>query len=434
MSLRTQFRVFHACMITMLGLVSTLFIQAYTSPIEDSILREGILTEKTFDIFVTASFIGAAISSLLVAPISEYLGIKSTLILFSPFAIIGGVSLVIANDSVIMILGRFLVGMYIGIPTSLVQIYVSEISPPAMKRVYGSLLSSSLRFGTLFCYLLGIWLNYRWLACVYILMIVVMISNLLLLPESPRWLDKKGWTERANLAREYYQLFEELDDDDNTTSQVNEQTLQSDVSRFLSWSILRPLLVCTTTRIYANISGHLLLVSYSAHILENGLNVDPTFVIFIYPLSQMIGCIMFIFFIRKIPWKWLLMVTTFVQMLCMGLLGLLFYLSIDKYNCSDMLVSNILCQFLQISPLPLVCIFGLSFSLGWGSIAWWLYGEIMNPHYIRLSAGLSTFASYFFEVCNQLIAPIIVEYFGAEVAFFISCIICLTALPIQWWY
>ena len=87
--------------------------------------------------------------------------------------------------------------------------------------------------------------------------------------------------------------------------------------------------------------------------------------------------------------------TTFAQALSNGLLGLTMYLSIQKFNCAHSTQNSNFCEVLQFVPLLLVAIYGFSFSIGWDSISWWLYGQILHPHCTRLSAGIISLIPYF---------------------------------------
>ena len=62
-------RVFHACMMSMMSIVALSYIECYTSPFEDQILEEGIMTIKTFSVFATSIFIGG--------PMAVYLPVRS---------------------------------------------------------------------------------------------------------------------------------------------------------------------------------------------------------------------------------------------------------------------------------------------------------------------------------------------------------------------
>ena len=105
-SLLKVIRVFHACMITTVGFLSLMYIESYTSPIQDEILERGLLTINTYPIFVSSINVGGLIGSIIAGPISEWLGMKTTLITFSHLGAIGGMLLVWGNDGVTMTLAR----------------------------------------------------------------------------------------------------------------------------------------------------------------------------------------------------------------------------------------------------------------------------------------------------------------------------------------
>ena len=197
-------RVFHCCMVLTLGYLAGIYLDSYTSPIENQLLREKIFTEDLYPVFVAVSFIFGALSSFLLSPLSEKLGYKTCLIIFSPLGIIGSFLLVLAHDSSSMILGKSMTGAYEGVLFSNIPVAIAEISPPQMRKFYGSGLTVALRLGVPLSYSLGIWLNASWLALVYMIIISIIILNIVFLPESPKWLQENGLPERAKRARKYF--------------------------------------------------------------------------------------------------------------------------------------------------------------------------------------------------------------------------------------
>ena len=111
-----------------------------------------------------------------------------------------------------------------------------------------------------------------------------------------------------------------------------------------------------------------------------------------------------------------------------------FYLSINVYECSHTEPQSILCNFLQYSPVPLNMIFLFSMALGWGSLSWWLYGRLLNPHYNRISASIVTFVCYAASYLNQLIPPTFVESYGSDFVFFCYSAACFIGLCVQYFY
>ena len=170
MSLKS-IRVFHACITSMMVVVYLSYIESYTSPIEDQILDAGIMTIDTFSLFASFFFIGEVTGSLVAGPICEWLGILTGNILVSQIGILGGILLVWAHDDASMVIGRMCTGFYSGVANSSLSIYNAEIAPPTTKTFYLSLLGLSMRVGMILSSLLGIWIGYRWLVVVYLIMV-----------------------------------------------------------------------------------------------------------------------------------------------------------------------------------------------------------------------------------------------------------------------
>ena len=432
---RRSLHVFHACMITTIGFLSASFLISYTSPIEDSILESGVLSIHTYPLFVSAINIGGLIGSISAGPISEWLGIKSSLILFSQFGVVGGLLLVWAHDGVSMTIGRVLAGVYTALCQSLVPVYNSEVSAYSYKKFYGGMLGVSIRCGLLSSYVLGVWIGYNWLAVTYLILIVFMNLNLVFLPESPKWLMKKGLERKAEIASEYFYnipLSETVTKATYNNSTSQETTLRHKISNYLKWPILRPLFICCSLQILKTFSGHQYLLAYSAHTLDKAVRIDPKIASVFYPISLLLGATQFLWVIHRVEWKKLLLVTTLTQVFANGLLSLTFYLSIRELDCYHVTeVVDPLCDMLQAIPMIFISLMGFSFGLGCGSLAWWLYGQILHSYYTRISSSIATFSFITACILNQLIAPFVAQCFGVDSLFLCFAVICMFAFFVQ---
>ena len=133
-------------------------------------------------------------------------------------------------------------------------------------------------------------------------------------------------------------------------------------------------------------------------------------------------------------WKKLLIVTTFVQIIANALLGLILYFSIQEFHCINDTQHALLCRILNIAVLPLIAISGFSVGIGCGSISWWLYGQILDPNYRTISAGIINCSLNTATILCQLIGPMIADYFGTHIVFFIFSVISIVALIVQLFY
>ena len=340
-------------------------------------------------------------------PFSEWLGIKTSLVLFSQLGMLGGMVLVLAHDATSMIAARSIIGIYASMCMAIVPVYNAEISPESMKKFYGSVLGFSARLGMLLSYTLGIWINYRWLAVFYMVMVVIMNIQLVFLPESPEWLRKKGHNVSADRAKKYFynspqatipSFTNNLDHDyeidpenhlpisschfskesipinsvssspytnhfSNISFVFHNVSLSEKITSYFKWPVVRPLLVCCSLQIFRAFSGHQFLVAYSAHTLDDAVNINPKVAALFYPVFLIIGAILFMWTIQKVHWKRVLLVTTLSQVLVNAAMSLTLYLSTQISECKS--THNATCNILQFLPMPIIGLFGLTFSMGW---------------------------------------------------------------------
>ena len=458
--------VFHACFTTTFSFMLVCYIGSYSSPVEDEILETGILNINTYSLFATSINIGTTIGSLIAGPISEWLGLKTSLIKSSQLGTLGCMLLVLGHDCVSMIVGRIAIGFYTAMCVTCVPVYNAEISSESMKKFSGGMLGIAIRLGMLLSNFLGIWLGYRWLAVIYIAMVVFMNLNLVFLPESPKWLRRKGWSKKADEACDYFSIYPNVDtplisdeiiressdllydsesETSNTITDFNQnqdssfykshiRKLKQSISSYFTWPIIRPLLVCSSVQVFKCFSGYEYFLVYTAHTLDDAVNINPRVAAFFYPIFITIGSVLFIWVIYKVHWKKLLIVTTFVQIIVNALLGLTLYFSIQEFHCINNTQHALLCQILQIAILPLIAISGFSFGIGWGSISWWLYGQILHPKYRTISAGIINCSLFIFAIMCQVISPMIAENFGDHIVFFIFAVASTIALIVELFY
>jgi sugar porter (SP) family MFS transporter len=155
--------------------------------------------------------IGAFISSLMVGRIADMIGRRRTILYGSMVFFVGGMCQSLANGMPMMLIGRIVAGLGVGVLSTVVPVYQSEISPPHNR---GKL--ACIEFtGNVSGYAASVWVDYF---CSYIesdyawriplLMQCVMGALLgfgsIVICESPRWLldndhDEEGIVVIANL-------------------------------------------------------------------------------------------------------------------------------------------------------------------------------------------------------------------------------------------
>lgn len=165
----------------------------------------GNIISNIISVFHAGCFFGALISY----PFSFYLGRKISLTIAATVITIGSAIMLAAsnkNGLAPIYVGRVLCGLAIGFSTNLTPVYLSEISPPAIRGRIIAFYEIGWRIGDL----VGFWINYgidshipeskkQWLIPFAIQLIPsgIFLVGSLLMRESPRWLFSVGKYDRA---------------------------------------------------------------------------------------------------------------------------------------------------------------------------------------------------------------------------------------------
>lgn len=152
---------------------------------------------------VSTCLAGAAVGSLTGAQLAQRYGRKGTLLLNVVPLFTGAFLCASANSFNLLIAGRVIVGIGIGLASGLVPLFISEIAPPEIRGQMGSLNQLTICLGILGALLVNVvfpptaWRTMFWIAT---LPAAVLLFGLLFVPESPRWLFANGQTNEAQMA------------------------------------------------------------------------------------------------------------------------------------------------------------------------------------------------------------------------------------------
>lgn len=147
------------------------------------------------------SFVGALVSGFL----SDKLGRKTSIQVGCVIWVIGSIITCAAQNIGMLIVGRFINGISVGICSAQVPVYVSELAPPSKRgRVVGAQ-QWAITWGILIMFYISYGCSYlsgtnafRVPWGIQMLPAVLLYLGLIFLPESPRWLAKHDKWERCH--------------------------------------------------------------------------------------------------------------------------------------------------------------------------------------------------------------------------------------------
>lgn len=169
---------------------------------------------------VSMALVGAMIGASAGGWINDAYGRKKATLSADVVFTLGSIIMAAAPDPYILILGRFLIGLGVGVASVTAPVYIAEASPSEIR---GGLVSTNVLMitgGQFLSYLVNLAFTevpgtWRWMLGVSALPAIVQFFLMLFLPESPRWLYmKKDKSEAIAVLSKIYdpcRLEEEID-------------------------------------------------------------------------------------------------------------------------------------------------------------------------------------------------------------------------------
>ncbi|KAL5357663.1 putative high-affinity hexose transporter [Aspergillus floccosus] len=149
---------------------------------------------------IVASFNGGAIiGSIVVSYLSDPLGRRPVMFIGGILAMLGGALQAGAATIAMLIAGRVIAGLAVGLMSSTIPVYCSEVSPPRIRGFLASMQQWMIGLGIVVAQWVGYGCSlhtgaftWRFPLALQVVPALILSSGVLFLPESPRWLIEQG--------------------------------------------------------------------------------------------------------------------------------------------------------------------------------------------------------------------------------------------------
>ncbi|ORZ03758.1 sugar transporter [Syncephalastrum racemosum] len=403
-------------------------------------------------IVASVPLVASVFASILSGFIADRIGRRPHFFVATAIKLIGSVVQMTADSFATLLVGRILAGAAIGIFSMLVPLYQSEISRPGVR---GRLITF-YQFGVTVGLCVAFWIDYgtshipnnlSWRIPIglQILPPIVMFIGLFALPESPRWLIYRGRFEEAHsiLTRlrsnegecqmEFIGIVQDVTFDKNYSSKKSYSTLlQKGIE-----NNRRRTLLGIGIHMLTQLTGINVLLFYLPHILQSTGITEVNSELLgngVSGLVNMLATIPVFFFIDKWDRRRILKAASISMAVCMIMIATVLGVYSDQmvqhpghfYPGAYVNVTvNISNDSATFGVLALLCLFVACFALSWGPLGW-IYPAEIYPQLIRAKAmGVTTAASYCFNVAISQLAPLLFEYitWGTYVVFGCCCLL-----------
>ncbi len=152
---------------------------------------------------VSSMMAGAAAGAVIAAPMSLRLGRKRSLIIAAVAFVAGSLVCASAPDIAVLIGGRVLLGLAIGVAAFVAPLYLSEIAPEAVRGAMISLYQLMITVGIFLAFvsdsLLSYSGNWRLMLGVIVVPGLIFLVGMFFVPDTPRWLMLRGRRDEARV-------------------------------------------------------------------------------------------------------------------------------------------------------------------------------------------------------------------------------------------
>lgn len=331
---------------------------------------------------------------------------------FGLFSVLTGLAVGLVSFS----LARFFVGACIGIASLAVPLYIAEMAPARIRGALVSLNQLAITLGIGVAYFVDYAFaaseNWRWMFISAVLPAVILLIGMIFLPESPRWLARKGFRDRA------LENFRRLGRGDEAEAELAEveAALREEVEGFgILWQpgFRIAVLVGVGLAIFQQVTGINTVIYYSPEILRMSGYPSAKAAILaaaIIGVANVLITIVSIMLVDRLGRRILLLISTAGMGIALVLIGAAFY-----QKAAGGVV------FLEVIG------YVVSFGIGLGPVMWLLISEIY-PTKIRGKAmslaGLTVWGANWVVTATFLS---LVHTAGPAGTFWIYAFLCVVA-------
>ncbi|XP_021730987.1 sugar transporter ERD6-like 7 [Chenopodium quinoa] len=359
----------------------------YSSPTQSAITAELHLSTAEFSLFGSVLTFGAMFGAITSGPIADFVGRKWAMGLYAASCVAGWLAIYFSKGTFVLDLGRLAGGYGMGAFSYVVPIYIAEISPVNIRGALTTLNQVMISTGVSVAFIIGIVVSWRTLALTGLIPCAIMILGLFLIPESPRWLARRG-------NQEYKYALQKLQGQDaDITHEVAEiqscieelkHHPKANIFDLFQKKYIRFVIVGVGLMVLQQFGGINGICFYASKIFKT-TGFSPKIGTVIYALLQVVIPSVGATLIDKAGRKPLLLVSATGSALGCFLTAVSFYLKVHQEYTKEGGILAATCILVYIA----------FYSVGMGPIPWVVMSEIFPINVKGVAGSLATLVNWF---------------------------------------
>lgn len=381
------------------------------------------LTSFLSGVVVSALLAGAIVGAAVAGRLSDALGRKKLLLAAAVVFTVGAFGAALSPNITALVVFRFVLGLGVGSASFIVPLYLVELAPTAIRGSVGTLNTLAFSVGALAAYAINAALAnaeaWRWMLGLAAIPSLIMLVGVFLLPETPRWLVRKGRDREARSVLGLNRDSESVEQEMQSIKDVLQEETSALRQLLAPW--VRPaLIVGLGLAILQQIVGINTIIYYAPTILSTVGFGDSAAVIasFSVGVVGLAGAVLAIKLIDRVGRKFLLLSGTAIMIVSLAVLTIT---SLVLAKPTGVGVESI---------VILVCllVFQFSYAATWGPVVWIMLGEIFPLRIRGLAAGLASTALWAANLVVSLVFPPLLAAVGIGYIYLGFAVISVGAL------
>lgn len=396
--------------------------------IKDQVMQQLSLTTWEWSKVVSYSLLGSIVGIPFSGILADHFSRKSLLKIVAIGFIIGTALCAQANSLDMLLAGRFLIGVCIGIASYIAPLFIAEIAPPKKRGALVLINGLAITFGQAVSYLIGYYVHdlsassWRIMLWIGVLPALILFVGMLLVPHSPRWLMKQYGADAAlkglaKIRSSDAQLHDELEEIANSI-----QSTPANKMQLLSPPILFVLLTGIALGVFQQFSGINAIMYYGPVIFNSaGFATVKSAILatFFISLLNFIFTVVTLIYIDKFGRRFLLLSGTFIAALSLLGTSVLFNLHLPGQ---------------QLWILLSLSLYVIGYCISVGSLFWVLISEIYPLHVRGLAMSIATVVQWGANFLVSISFLKIYETTGEATTFSLFGILCLMAFVFIYYF
>lgn len=372
------------------------------------------LSDSLQGIVVSSVLIGAVIGAATNGILADIFGRKKVIMATAVIFIIGSILCGFAPNVYVLIISRIFVGLAVGIVNFVIPLYLSEISPKAVRGTLVSLYQWAITAGILFSYFINAAFaeavfNWRWMLLAGILPGLVLFVGMCFMSDTPRWLISKNKEEEAHKVLTKIEPGVDTDSEIKEikrTLKLNERT-SGEKFKLKKWMIM-PFVVGIGIMFAQICTGINTIIYYAPTIFKVAgfdSNLNAIYATTGIGVVNFLMTIVAVFFTDKLGRK---------PLLYFGLTGVM--LSLAALGCA-FAFESVLGSSLKIVAVGSLVTYIICFAMSLGPIGWIIVSEVFPLKIRGMAMSICTVANFAFNFFVVGSFPILIHKIGGAYTF-----------------